>query len=597
MTATPDIDQVDETDEQPVEPTPEPVASKPKAKAKEQATHTNVPAPLAGPKRRAALALGLPGAGLTELLVHANFGWPGVLIGTGTALAGAGVAYTVHRRRKREEAEKAKRARGVVSPSTGVVRKLAGRMSRRPGAAVASRADGGAAGGSKRSAAGRLLSRVAGAGRGRAGVAGGAAGKRTQPGARTAAKAAQARHGAVAGGRRSRGGLGFGRKSGSAGGFGRRGRSHSAHSGTGRRSAGRSAVGRLVGRAGGSRSTGHKARGVHGGGHAGVRRAHRGTSTPRFGAGRARSSWGHGTSRHNPRRPPSHGHARTAGAPGPTGRSPITRHHSRIKWGNHRRELGILGLATGGVLLAPFLAPAALGVVGVLGTGIAYGTLAAGGYWLATNPRIRYGANTIAGWTRLGVSKAYAWARQQWWKARGKNVKPNRVVVDAETVDEPYTPTARPEPTTEVLDAEVVPDPPVVAPTLRMTPAAAAVPPARHQPALTAAPHVPTAVEISRKQESTMQHVVEAITNSDTFIPTDGPDAQRYVESIGNVLTTLAAKVAADIESIARTLPQFEESLQNLAHLGDAIGAVAGQADQQVAAWRESAAWVWQGQG
>lgn len=94
----------------------------------------------------------------------------------------------------------------------------------------------------------------------------------------------------------------------------------------------------------------------------------------------------------------------------------------------------------------------------------------------------------------------------------------------------------------------------------------------------------------------TMQNVIETITSHDTFVPNDGPDTQAHLRGYPETLRAVARKFDADLASIAATLPQMEESLQNLAGMGAALDAFATQLDEAYEQWRQSASWVWQNQ-
>ena len=108
MTTTADADTTDPVvDDAGTASDPDTVPSDKKSTAKPPAkTHTNVPAPLAGPALRTALALGVPSVGLAELLMHANFGWAGVAAFTTAAAVGAGVVYTARRKQRTRTASK-----------------------------------------------------------------------------------------------------------------------------------------------------------------------------------------------------------------------------------------------------------------------------------------------------------------------------------------------------------------------------------------------------------------------------------------------------------------------------------------------------------
>jgi hypothetical protein len=576
MTATTDTSTADHVEDAhdvaatPAEPTEQPETAKPAAKP-----HTNVPAPLAGPARRTALALGVPSVGLAELLVHANFGWAGVAAFTTVAAVGAGVVYAARRKQRATKTTDGSKVGASKTPTS-----LAARLRAKPLGHSPARAGGASAGGRGGSAprgglASRMMSRFAGRGGGAGsgvgrggglggrsrGVAGrsgsrsmfgvtghgGGRGGRTNkalssPGARTAAaKSAQ-----LTGRRPSKTSANLRKLSG-----------RSSHRATGRSGAGAGLGGGSFFGGGGGRSS-RPNRGRHGGNHGGYggRRhttsggGHHGGRHYGGGRGRLRQSW--------------------------RLRSPIRRPRLRT-------VATVAGALTLGTLAVPVVM-AATALAGIYG-----------GFRLATSPPVRYGASVIAGWVRLGYSRAYQWARAQFWKARGKTTAAEVFIADGETVDEPYAPTEPAPRARPVVDAEIVPEPQPAPPPLRELVVTA------RQPKFARTAPAPAETVTPRHQEtsivSALNDITASIAAAPAFTPTSGPDAERYLEAVVEVLVALGGRVSADLQTVAETLPQETTALGTLGSLGDVVSAIASQAGEQVEAWKQSANWVWSDQG
>lgn len=410
--------------------------------------HTNVPAPLAGPARRTALALGVPSVGLAELLVHANFGWTGVAALTAAAAVGAGAVYAVRRQKRGGKAASANSKVGASKTPSSLAARLrakpighsTGSASGRGQAAgrggLASRVmsrfggrsggtgggfgrGGGGLGGRSRGVAGRSGTRSELGSTGRASAHSGRRGERTSralssPGARAAAaKSAQ-----LTGGRPSKTSAGLRKLSG----------------GSPHRKAGRPGSGVGLGGGsffGGSPRNSTPSRGRHSGG----RNGHGGRGARPYSTSGGGRHGGHGG---------GHGGSRSGRSRSRGFRIPLRRPRMRT-----------VATAAGAMALGALAVP-------VVMAGVALASVY-GGFRLASSPRVRYGAAVIAGWVRLGVSRAYQWARSQWWKSRGKTTAAAVYVAEGETVDEPHASapprTASVVDDAEILDAEVVPDP------------------------------------------------------------------------------------------------------------------------------------------
>lgn len=253
--------------------------------------------------------------------------------------------------------------------------------------------------------------------------------------------------------------------------------------------------------------------------------------------------------------------------------------------------LSVPALLTGAVF-----AGAAFTVAG-LAIGATYGA-----YRLASSPRVRYGASVIAGWMHLGLSRAYQWARAQWWKTQGRTAAPEVFVAEGETVDEPYEPT-RPQASSaardaDVIDAEVVSDTAPSEPTSSgPPPAPPELPAAARQPKLAHTTPASAGTASLQHQEISIVSALNDIAGSITFIPaftpTSGHDAEQYMDSIVTLLTALGNRVSSDLLAIAEHLPQEAAALGTLNSLGEVLGAFASQAGEQVEAWKQTASWVW----
>lgn len=240
-----------------------------------------------------------------------------------------------------------------------------------------------------------------------------------------------------------------------------------------------------------------------------------------------------------------------------------------------------VAVAAGGLTLGVLAVPVVMAGVALAGV---YGA-----FRLASSPRIRYGAAVIAGWVRLGVSRAYQWARSQWWKSRGKTTAAAVYIAEGETVDEPYAPTQTAPP--PVYDAEIVPEPKPAPPPPRELAYAPRQPKLAHTTPAPAGTASPQHQEISIV--SALNDINAAIAAAPAFTPTSGHDAEQYLDSIVTLLSSLGTRVSSDLQSIGEHLPQEAAALGTLNSLGEVLGAFATQAGEQVEAWKQTANWVW----
>lgn len=257
--------------------------------------------------------------------------------------------------------------------------------------------------------------------------------------------------------------------------------------------------------------------------------------------------------------------------------------------------IGLLGV--GAYALGIVLAPTALTAVGAAGTVIGYGAMGTGAVWVATSTPVR----SAIVWSATAAARACRWIRTAYRKRR---TPPIRVLLHPEIRPGRPAPT-RPSPGSATPTASspgatspsapgarppLVADNPLKQALDQIAPILSDWHFSTRRPAL-AASSPP-----KRSNTMSMESITGAITGGDTFVPVDGPDTQRHLEEVPDVLRAFADKIRGDIESIGATLPQFADSLALLATLPEAVSGMADQADELVAQWRESAAWVWQGQ-
>lgn len=84
--------------------------------------------------------------------------------------------------------------------------------------------------------------------------------------------------------------------------------------------------------------------------------------------------------------------------------------------------------------------------------------------------------------------------------------------------------------------------------------------------------------------------------NDVSFTPESGAHAEAAVDAIPGVLSSAAASIRSVLASVAEHLPQAADSLEHLNGIADAVDGISSQADEQIAGWKQSANWVWQGQ-
>jgi hypothetical protein len=531
------------------------------------------------------IALAVPVVGLGGLLLGSNFGLLGLGVGAAAAVTGTVFVYRVRKKRaaRRSSGESGKDSDGLMprrrrfgrrrhegaGGQPGGLTGLGGRSRRRSRGSSPSGSVGGLLGTDGRRGKRRGL-----LGSGPKGVV---AGRRTPPGARTAAEA-------------------LGRSGGSGGVLSRRRRASGAHRGGSG----------PIGTGGPHGANGRRRRGTWGGGHGGQR------------SPRGSSSWW--TKSDRPRKP----RVRAPRGPRPllsSDRTPGSlRWNPKIGW--HwvpRRGLGYFamwtGLLGGGYALVPMVAPTALGITGLIGTGIGYAAAGLGGVWVLRHPRVRYGARVLAGWAWGAVSWLWRWAWRQyrdetsrpavvarkvpWWRPSWTPPRGGAAVPTP-----PRRPPAPPPPPVVITSAR--PAGPGRAPALHPSPktVTSEVRPItggrpRRQPALTsAAAHSVTSTTTTTKRiriSMSMQHIVEAIVNGDSFVPQKpaGPDTEEHLNGYVAVLQALAAKFGGDMANITATLPQFTDALQNLSHFGDALSGMAAQAAQEIQTWSDASSFVW----
>jgi hypothetical protein len=100
-------------------------------------------------------------------------------------------------------------------------------------------------------------------------------------------------------------------------------------------------------------------------------------------------------------------------------------------------------------------------------------------------------------------------------------------------------------------------------------------------------------------EEKTMTHPFETANEAladVNFTPESGAHAEAAVDAIPGVLSAVASSIRAVLASIAEQLPQAADSLEHLNGIADAVDGISSQADEQVAGWKSTANWVWQGQ-
>lgn len=557
---------------------PEPGEKKPESVAKPRTKpHTDVPAPLAGPARRTALALGVPSFGLAELLVHANFGWTGVAAFTTAAAVGAGVVYAV-RRQQREAKATTKGADSKVGASK-TPSSLASKLRAKPIGRSSTRGDTatGRSSAARGGLAGRLMSRLGGRGGadGGSGRGGGLGGRARGVAGRSGVRSGLGTTGRT-GGRASR----TGRTMSSPG--ARAAAAKAKHLTGGRPSKTTAGLRSLANRSH-HRKAGRAGSGVGlGGGSFFGGNASRRTSPAR--ASRSRRG--------------AHQDFRASGRKGRTAVTVPPRHRRVRVLPRLRRacNLGVFAATAGRYMLKPLLGSAVVAGAVLAGAALVSASLvvgaAYGSFRLATSRRVRYGAAVIAGWMRLGISRAYQWARAQWWKSRGKTTAADVYIAEGETVDETHVPTAPPSPPPPpVYDAEIVPEPapsPTPMRELTVTP---------RQPKLAHTPPAPAGSASPRHQEisivSALNDITAGIAAAPAFTPTSGHDAEEYMDSIVTLLDTLGGRVSSDLQTIAENLPQEAAALGTLSSLGEVLTAFATQAGEQVEVWKQTANWVW----
>ncbi|GGM77220.1 hypothetical protein GCM10012275_54810 [Longimycelium tulufanense] len=603
--------------------------------------------------RARAIAVGVPGAGVAATMTAANYGPGPLLAAAGVGVVGAGVAYVARRRRAAVDGEdKGRKAKGSVE---GVSRRVAGQTTSRTGETSTSGAPTGGRG--RRGMLGRLRNRGAGASGGGvgAGLAGSTTGRRgfaRRSGGRTPNGSSPASFGTGTGkktvlGRKGKQGAGS-HAAGAKGATGTTSRMGQIPGGRGAlRGPGKAnflgAASRRGRNAGVTSKAGHgKATGagqMRGGTGHGASRAGRSWGGGRAGStGRAaRPSRTPGSSRGwggHPAGPASAGRHRATGFGGTrrrpshlgsgvhrsSGAMPGRRHtagHERSSVDHCGRSRGRkIALAVAGTaqlgLAATWLAPAvasaastaAAGVGPVLMTaGVGLGTYGAVRAARTTRGRIflrqarirgRYGARYIAGW-------AYAHAPfWRWWEQRRQQNRAHAEtpaeavgVLQAEPVVEPIIedPPAAPPSPEDIVDAEIVDEEhqqptrePARAPLLTLAAPLELPAPLARQPELS-----PREITMS----TPLHDIMQSIAAAPGMVPGSGPDAELYVDAIPQAIEALAAKVRADLLSIAAHLPQHADSIQALHSIADAIGGVGTQAAEQVQTWKDSATWVW----
>ncbi|MFE2751583.1 hypothetical protein ACFXGA_06220 [Actinosynnema sp. NPDC059335] len=269
------------------------------------------------------------------------------------------------------------------------------------------------------------------------------------------------------------------------------------------------------------------------------------------------------------------------------------------------------GLLGGGYALVPLLAGPALGTAGLIGTAIGYGALGLGGLWAVRHPRVRYAARVLAGWARSGLSMAWRWAWRQFRRSRLGTVavktpwwRPSWTPPRPAPAPPAATPQSGRPAAHQVVTIPARPAGAGRAPALTRRggvplPPATALPAAKpgNQPVLSRGSTAGTQVTTTtRKISMSMQHIVEAITNGDSFVPAPreaGKDVEEHLQGYVAVIQALATRFGGDMANIISSLPQFADSLQNLAHFGDALAGFGAEASQQIQQWSDSASHVW----
>lgn len=563
-------EQSDENVEQLTEAAPEPAAAEPQsdssASDEEKPKRTlGLRKPPSGPARGAMAALtmaAVPATGVVGSVVYGNFGAAGLAATAATGLAAGGVALAVRARRRAEERARAKGDKPGLPPhELGGLKKLLGGAKEKAAARRAAMAErragrGGTAGGmgagrrlggGSGSVGGRVRQALGGGGRGRSAGVGSTAG--------------------AGGSRRVARGTGAASRSPQSG--GRAGASRAGTGGGRSAAGGRGAAGRPLG--GGPRSSGGGSRSTGGPRNVGSSR-YTNPSTGRPMTPRQVSS---------AIRQQQRAQRVVSGNSYPRQAARWIRQHPKVAgW-----AVAGLGGAAATVMAAPLLAAAGVGL---------------GIYGVARHPAFRNVALIGARRAVRHTARFGRWLRGQWlaWRRRNTPEEP----LDGEIVDEPTA--VPPEP--DIVDAEVVPDPEPSTgsqPELTPTPRPESAPPAnsepfappRRQPRLITTGNTSTENEENITMSQPFETACEALHDV-SFTPESGMHAEAAVDAIPGLLSAAEGSIRSVLSSIAEHLPQAADSLGHLEGIADALSGLETQASEQIAEWKSSANWVWQGQ-